>query len=78
MRDLSGSDFLPLTQEFLAQMIGVQRNSVSIVAHTLQQAGLIRYSRGQIEILDLPGLKETSCECYSTVKAHYDRLLSEH
>ena len=75
-RDLSGSDMLPLTQEFLAQMLGVQRSSVSPVAHTLQQAGLIRYSRGRIEILNLEGLRDASCECYGTVKAHYDRLLN--
>jgi CRP-like cAMP-binding protein len=75
MRDLSESDTLPLTQEFLAQMIGVQRNSVSIVANMLQQAGVIRYIRGHIEITDLEGLKKTSCECYETVKVHYDRLL---
>jgi CRP-like cAMP-binding protein len=75
MRDLSESDTLPLTQEFLAQMIGVQRNSVSIVANMLQQHGLIRYSRGHIEITDLKGLKETSCECYEAVKVHYDRLM---
>jgi CRP-like cAMP-binding protein len=75
MRDLSESDTLPLTQEFLAQMIGVQRNSVSIAANMLQQDGVIRYSRGQIEITDLKGLKKTACECYETVKAHYDRLL---
>jgi CRP-like cAMP-binding protein len=75
MRDLAERDTLPLTQEFLAQMIGVQRNSVSIVANALQQAGVIRYSRGLIEITDLEGLKKTSCECYETVKAHHDRLL---
>lgn len=75
-RDLSGSDMLSLTQEFLAQMLGVQRSSVSPVAHTLQQAGLIRYSRGRIEILNLEGLQDASCECYETVKAHYDRLLN--
>lgn len=74
-RDLSGSEKLPMTQEFLAQMIGVQRNAVSIVAQALQQAGIIRYSRGHIEITDVGGLKATSCECYSAVKAHYDRLL---
>ena len=75
-RDLSGSDTLALTQEFLAQMLGVQQSSVSLVANTLQQAGLIRYSRGRIEILDLEGLQDASCECYGTVKAHYDRLLN--
>jgi CRP-like cAMP-binding protein len=74
-RDLWGSDALPLTQEFLAQMLGVQRSSVSVVANTLQQSGLIRYHRGQIDIVDLQGLMESSCECYATVKAHYDRLL---
>jgi CRP-like cAMP-binding protein len=76
-RDLSG-DTLPLTQEFLAQMLGVQRSSVSVVANTLQRAGLIRYSRGHINITDLPGLIESSCECYSTVKMHYDNLRAEH
>ena len=75
MRDLAGSDDLQLTQEFLAQMLGVTRPSVSLVANTLQKAGLIRYRRGNIRILDLPGLKEGSCECYATVKGHYDRLL---
>ena len=74
-RDLCDSENLPLTQEFLAQMIGVQRNAVSIVAHALQQAGIIRYSRGHIEITNLEGLRETSCECYQAVKAQYDRLL---
>jgi CRP-like cAMP-binding protein len=64
------------SQEFLGQMLGVQRSSVSLVAHTLQQAGLIRYSRGRIDILNLEGLQEASCECYRTVKAHYDRLLN--
>lgn len=74
-RDLSGSDKLLLTQESMAQMIGARRNSVSLVAHTLQQANFIHYSRGHIEIIDLNGLIETCCECYATVKAQYDRLL---
>ena len=75
-RDLTGSDTLPLTQEFLGQMLGVQRTSVSLVASTLQKAGLITYSRGHIKITDLQGLREASCECYATVKSHYDRLLN--
>jgi CRP-like cAMP-binding protein len=75
-RDLSGSDKLELTQEFLAQMLGVRRSSVSPVANALQQAGFIHYARGHIEILDLNGLKRMSCECYGTVKAHYDGLLN--
>jgi CRP-like cAMP-binding protein len=74
-RDLSGSDKLVLTQESMAQMIGARRNSVSLVANTLQQANFIRYSRGHIEIIDGEGLSRTSCECYATVKAHYNRLL---
>jgi CRP-like cAMP-binding protein len=74
-RDLCGSENLPLTQEFLAQMIGVQRNAVSIVAHALQQAGIVSYSRGHIEIKDLEALRETSCECYEAVRTQYDRLL---
>jgi CRP-like cAMP-binding protein len=74
-RDLSGSDTLLLTQEFLAQMLGVQRTSVSLVAHQLQEAGLIDYSRGTVKILNRKGLREVSCECYETVKSHYDRLL---
>ena len=74
MHDLVGVD-LELTQEFLAQMLGVRRTSVSLVANTLQNAGLIRYSRGRIEITDLAGLRAASCECYGRVKMHYDRLL---
>ena len=74
-RDLSGSDKLVLTQEFIAQMIGARRKSVSLVANTLQQANFIHYSRGHIEITDLDGLIKTSCECYTTVKAQYERLL---
>jgi CRP-like cAMP-binding protein len=77
-RDLSGSDKLVLTQESMAQMIGARRNSVSLVANTLQQAHFIRYSRGHIQITDLDGLSRTSCECYATVKAQYERLLRPH
>lgn len=74
-RDLSGSDKFVLTQESMAQMIGARRNSVSLVANTLQQANFIHYSRGHIEIINLDGLAKTSCECYATVKAQYNRLL---
>ena len=73
--DLSGGVKLLLTQEAMAQMIGARRNSVSLVASTLQQANYIHYSRGHIEILNLEGLRKTACECYSSVKAHYERLL---
>jgi CRP-like cAMP-binding protein len=74
-RDLCGSDEMALTQEFLGQMIGVNRNRVSIVANTLQQAGLVHYSRGHIKITDVKGLMESACECYRAVKEQYDRLL---
>jgi CRP-like cAMP-binding protein len=77
-RDLSGSDTLSFTQEFLAQMLGTQRNSVSIVANTLQQAGLIRYRRGEIHITNLDGLAESSCECYETAKRYHKKLLHDH
>ena len=73
--DLSGGCKLLLTQEAMAQMIGARRNSVSLVASTLQQANYIHYSRGHIEILDLDGLSKTACECYGSVKAQYERLL---
>ena len=75
MRDLAGSDDLMLTQEFLAQMLSVRRPSVSIVASPLQKAGLIKYSRGRMRLLDIKGLQKRACECYGTVKAHYQRLL---
>jgi CRP-like cAMP-binding protein len=75
-RDLSGSDSLELTQEFLGEMLGVRRSSVSPIANDLQRTGLIRYNRGHIQIVDLKGLQSLSCECYGTVKAHYDRLLN--
>jgi CRP-like cAMP-binding protein len=74
VRDLSGSNHFTLTQELMAQMIGARRNSVSIVANTLQQARYIRYSRGHVEILDLDGLTGLACECYGAVKAQYERL----
>jgi CRP-like cAMP-binding protein len=73
--DLSGGSKLLLTQEAMAQMIGARRNSVSLVASTLQQANFIHYSRGHIDITDIEGLRRTACECYASVKAQYDRLL---
>ena len=76
MRDLAQRDDLTLTQEFLAQMLGVQRSSVSLVAGTLQTAGFIRYSRGNIRILDVEAVLSGACECYQTVKGLYDRLLT--
>jgi CRP-like cAMP-binding protein len=75
-RDLSKCDTLLFTQEYLAEMLGVRRTSVTVVAHTLQAAGLIKYSRGKIQILDAAGLQQSTCECYRTVKLHYERLIN--
>jgi CRP-like cAMP-binding protein len=65
-RDRMGSDEFPLTQEFVAMMLGASRPTVTIVASTLQKAGLITYHRGQIKIVDGDKLEEASCECYRT------------
>ena len=74
-RDLSGSDTLLFTQEFLAEMLAVRRTSVTLIAHTLQHAGMIKYARGKIQIINLEGLQEAACECYETVKSYYRSLL---
>ena len=73
--DRIGCDVLPLTQEFLAAMLGVRRSGVSEAMSELQRSGLIRYRRGQITILDRPGLEKTACECYRLDKRRVDRLL---
>jgi len=76
-RDLAETDELPFTQEFLAAMLGVERTSVTLHARTLQQAGIIKYSRGKIQITDLDAMRDTVCECYGTVKSYYQALLAE-
>ncbi|MGY1643033.1 Crp/Fnr family transcriptional regulator [Geodermatophilus sp. SYSU D00703] len=73
-RDRVGSDQFELTQEFLAQMLGVRRGTVSLTAGVLQQAGLIRYTRGRITVLDGDALHEAACDCYDIVQAEYQRL----
>ncbi|HEX3674119.1 MAG TPA: Crp/Fnr family transcriptional regulator [Rhizomicrobium sp.] len=75
-RDLTRSNDLQLTQDFLAQMLGVRRTSVSVVAGTLQKAGLIGYRRGNVHLLDIEQLQQSACECYETVKGNYERLLT--
>ena len=65
----------PLTQEYLAIMLGVRRGGVSLAAGTLRDAGLIRYSRGAIRVVDRAGLETAACECYGIVRRHFDRLL---
>jgi CRP-like cAMP-binding protein len=74
-RDRVDSDDFPLTQEFIAQMLGVRRPTVSLAGATLQRAGLIKYSRGRITILDRPGLEEASCECYALVHRQFELAL---
>ena len=73
--DRMESESLNLTQEFLAQMLGVQRSTVTVAAGDLQRAGLIGYSRGKIHILDRPKLVGTACECYQIVSSAYQRVL---
>ncbi len=73
--DRVGADDFPLTQEFLAQMLGVRRPTVTAVAGTLQKAGLISYHRGRMTVLDRRGLEAAYCECYRAVRRELDRLL---
>jgi CRP-like cAMP-binding protein len=64
-----------LTQEYLANMLGAERSTVSVAAGDLQRKGLIRYSRGKVEILDRPGLESATCECYEKIRSEYSRLV---
>jgi len=73
--DRLNGNMLVMTQELIANMLGVRRESVTETALKLQRAGLIQYARGRIEILDREGLEARTCECYATVKKEYDRLL---
>ncbi len=73
MHELVGAQ-LPLTQEFLAQMMGVRRTSVTAVAGALQDAGMITYRRGNIQIVSIERLRQSACECHNDIKSHYERL----
>ena len=73
---LDGSE-LVMTQELIANMLGVRREGVTEGALKLQRAGLIKYARGRISVLDRPGIEKLACECYAVVKAEYDRLLPD-
>lgn len=73
--DRVGKDAFPLTQEFLAEMLGVHRPTVTVAARMLQKCGAIRYSRGVVKILDRPQLEQRACECYRTVRRAFERLL---
>ena len=69
------SNQLVMTQELIANMLGVRREGVTEAALKLQKAGLISYARGHINVIDRSGLEERTCECYDVVKKEYDRLL---
>jgi CRP-like cAMP-binding protein len=73
-RDRVHSDVFPVTHEFLAEMLGVRRSSVSEVLKPLQEEGLIRYSRGRLTVLDREGLEAGSCECYRRINEEFARL----
>lgn len=75
VQDCIMQDELPLTQEFIANMLGTRRSGVTVAAGILQQAGIIRYSRGRITILDQEALEATACECYRLVQNEFLRLL---
>lgn len=73
-RDRVDSDAFPLTQQFLAEMLGVRRPTVSLAGAILQKAGLIRYRRGEITVLDRAGLEDAACECYRTIRQRFELL----
>jgi CRP-like cAMP-binding protein len=73
-RDRLDGNTIKLTHEFLSQMLGVRRTTVTVIASMLQEAGLIRYHRGQIEIVDRPGLEARACECYEAIRRQIDQV----
>lgn len=75
-QDRVNRESFQLTQEFLAQMLGVRRATVTDIAHKLANEGLIRYSRGLIRVLDRPGLEATTCECYEIIRQQSEQLLN--
>lgn len=75
--DRIGSHTLPLTQEFLGEMLGTRRSTVTVSAGTLQRAGLIEYRRGHVRILDRDSLEEAACECYRIVQRLHRNLYSD-
>ena len=76
-RDRIDTDVLPLTQEFLSQMLGVRRTTVTLVARQLEQAGVIQNRRGRIVIIDRNGLEDVACECYATMRDQMSTALPE-
>ncbi len=76
-RDRTESDVIPLTHEFLSEMLGVQRSTVTVLARELQALGLIHYRRGRIEIIDRPRLEAKACECYVTGRRKIERVFAD-
>ncbi|MBD1909315.1 MULTISPECIES: Crp/Fnr family transcriptional regulator [unclassified Leptolyngbya] len=76
-RERINSNTIPLTQEFIAIMLGVRRAGVTLAAQKLQERKLIQYRRGNVQILNQVGLEAFACECFKTIQAEYDRLLGE-
>jgi CRP-like cAMP-binding protein len=76
VRDCMQANEFNLTQEFMGQMLGMRRSSVTVAAGNLSQAGLIRYNRGRITILDHQGLEDFSCECYRVIQSEFAQLLN--
>ena len=76
MHDRAEGEVLAYTHEFLSHMLGANRKSVTLAAQSMQAAGLIKYRRGNMQILDRPGLEKASCECYAIVKARFDAFLT--
>ena len=77
VHDSVGDELLPLKQAFLADMLGVHRPAVTLAAGALQSAGLIRYSRGRVQVLDRHGLEAAACPCYAIVRERFERLRGE-
>ena len=77
MHDRSTNGQLSLTQEFLANMLGVQRTSIGMIANSLQADGIIRYSRGKVEITDYERLRQSACECFFIIKSEYEEFVAD-
>jgi CRP-like cAMP-binding protein len=76
-QDRVGANEFPMTHEFLGQMLGVRRASVSVVAAVLQKAGIINYNRGKMRVIDRPQMENISCECYKIIKNDFELLLGD-
>ena len=77
MCERSGNQRLSLTQEFLTHMLGVQRTSIGLIAHAMQAKGIIRYSRGRLDVIDLERVRASACECYRIVNTEYENLYKQ-